>query len=174
MVPWRPREPPLMPAPHEYDYRTKITLAVSGDGRRVGLHRSGAGLRERLDPGDRPTRAAAGTTGTTAGIATIASSGADAAARKGADQTRLILRLSDLPLGYELGTRLVVIDPRQVGGLLPTRKCAAVAEAAPDSGAGSVRNQAAVLPDRAGPVVRGPARAAFQRQRVRLRALTVG
>jgi len=32
-------DPPLMPAEREFDYRTKITLAVSADGRRVGLHR---------------------------------------------------------------------------------------------------------------------------------------
>ncbi|MDQ3138591.1 MAG: TRAM domain-containing protein, partial [Gemmatimonadota bacterium] len=32
-------DPPLVPAEHEYDYRTKITLAVSADGRRIGLHR---------------------------------------------------------------------------------------------------------------------------------------
>ena len=32
-------DPPLVPASREYDYRTKITLAVSGDGRRIGLHR---------------------------------------------------------------------------------------------------------------------------------------
>ena len=31
-------DPPLEPAPREYDYRTKITLAVSEDGRRIGLH----------------------------------------------------------------------------------------------------------------------------------------
>ena len=31
-------DPPLSPAPMEFDYRTKITLAVSDDGRRVGLH----------------------------------------------------------------------------------------------------------------------------------------
>ena len=31
-------DPPLEPAPREYDYRTKVTLAVSGDGRRIGLH----------------------------------------------------------------------------------------------------------------------------------------
>lgn len=31
-------DPPLLPAPHEYDYRTRLTLAVSADGRRVGLH----------------------------------------------------------------------------------------------------------------------------------------
>jgi 23S rRNA (uracil1939-C5)-methyltransferase len=32
-------DPPLVPAAHEYDYRTRITLAVSADGRRIGLHR---------------------------------------------------------------------------------------------------------------------------------------
>jgi 23S rRNA (uracil1939-C5)-methyltransferase len=32
-------DPPLVPAEREFDYRTKITLAVSADGRRVGLHR---------------------------------------------------------------------------------------------------------------------------------------
>ena len=32
-------DPPLVPADREYDYRTKITLAVSADGRRIGLHR---------------------------------------------------------------------------------------------------------------------------------------
>ena len=31
-------DPPLEPAPRPYDYRTKITLAVSADGRRIGLH----------------------------------------------------------------------------------------------------------------------------------------
>jgi 23S rRNA (uracil1939-C5)-methyltransferase len=31
-------DPPLEPSPVDYDYRTKITLAVSRDGRRVGLH----------------------------------------------------------------------------------------------------------------------------------------
>jgi len=31
-------DPPLMPAMQEFDYRTKITLAVSPDGRRIGLH----------------------------------------------------------------------------------------------------------------------------------------
>jgi 23S rRNA (uracil1939-C5)-methyltransferase len=31
-------DPPLAPAAREYDYRTKITLAASADGRRVGLH----------------------------------------------------------------------------------------------------------------------------------------
>jgi 23S rRNA (uracil1939-C5)-methyltransferase len=31
-------DPPLVPSPRDYDYRTKITLAVSGDGRRIGLH----------------------------------------------------------------------------------------------------------------------------------------
>ncbi len=31
-------DPPLVPAPRDYDYRTKITLAVSSDGRRIGLH----------------------------------------------------------------------------------------------------------------------------------------
>ncbi|HYP56614.1 MAG TPA: hypothetical protein VEQ41_10010 [Solirubrobacterales bacterium] len=44
--------------------------------------------------------AALGLLGLAAGLATIASMGADAAPRKGPDQTRLILRLSDLPLGY--------------------------------------------------------------------------
>ncbi len=32
-------DPALAPAAREFDYRTKITLAVSGDGRRIGLHR---------------------------------------------------------------------------------------------------------------------------------------
>jgi 23S rRNA (uracil1939-C5)-methyltransferase len=32
-------DPPLVPSDREYDYRTKITLAVSSDGRRIGLHR---------------------------------------------------------------------------------------------------------------------------------------
>ena len=32
-------DPPLIPAEREYDYRTRLTLAVSADGRRVGLHR---------------------------------------------------------------------------------------------------------------------------------------
>jgi 23S rRNA (uracil1939-C5)-methyltransferase len=32
-------DPPLVSAEREFDYRTKITLAVSGDGRRIGLHR---------------------------------------------------------------------------------------------------------------------------------------
>jgi len=32
-------DPPLVPAEREFDYRTKITLAVSPDGRRIGLHR---------------------------------------------------------------------------------------------------------------------------------------
>lgn len=31
-------DPPLVPADHEFEYRTKITLAVSEDGRRIGLH----------------------------------------------------------------------------------------------------------------------------------------
>jgi len=31
-------DPPIVPAASEWDYRTKITLAVSADGRRVGLH----------------------------------------------------------------------------------------------------------------------------------------
>jgi 23S rRNA (uracil1939-C5)-methyltransferase len=31
-------DPPLVPAVQEFDYRTKITLAVSADGRRIGLH----------------------------------------------------------------------------------------------------------------------------------------
>jgi 23S rRNA (uracil1939-C5)-methyltransferase len=31
-------DPPLEPAAAEFDYRTKITLAVSEDGRRIGLH----------------------------------------------------------------------------------------------------------------------------------------
>ena len=30
---------PLVAADREFDYRTKITLAVSADGRRIGLHR---------------------------------------------------------------------------------------------------------------------------------------
>jgi 23S rRNA (uracil1939-C5)-methyltransferase len=38
-------DPPLVPSPRDYDYRTKITLAVSADGRRIGLH-----------PFDRPER----------------------------------------------------------------------------------------------------------------------
>jgi len=32
-------DPPLVPAEREFDYRAKITLAVSADGRRIGLHR---------------------------------------------------------------------------------------------------------------------------------------
>jgi 23S rRNA (uracil1939-C5)-methyltransferase len=32
-------DPPIVPADTQFDYRTKITLAVSGDGRRIGLHR---------------------------------------------------------------------------------------------------------------------------------------
>jgi 23S rRNA (uracil1939-C5)-methyltransferase len=32
-------DPPLVPAEQEFDYRAKITLAVSADGHRVGLHR---------------------------------------------------------------------------------------------------------------------------------------
>jgi 23S rRNA (uracil1939-C5)-methyltransferase len=32
-------DPPLVPAEREFEYRTKITLAASADGRRVGLHR---------------------------------------------------------------------------------------------------------------------------------------
>jgi 23S rRNA (uracil1939-C5)-methyltransferase len=32
-------DPPIVPAAREYEYRTKITLAVSADGRRIGLHR---------------------------------------------------------------------------------------------------------------------------------------
>jgi 23S rRNA (uracil1939-C5)-methyltransferase len=32
-------DPPLVAAEREFEYRTKITLAVSGDGRRIGLHR---------------------------------------------------------------------------------------------------------------------------------------
>jgi 23S rRNA (uracil1939-C5)-methyltransferase len=32
-------DPPIVPADREYDYRTKITLAVSADGRQIGLHR---------------------------------------------------------------------------------------------------------------------------------------
>jgi 23S rRNA (uracil1939-C5)-methyltransferase len=32
-------DPPIVPADREFDYRTKITLAVSADGRRIGLHR---------------------------------------------------------------------------------------------------------------------------------------
>jgi len=31
-------DPPLVPTADEFDYRTKITLAVSADGRRIGLH----------------------------------------------------------------------------------------------------------------------------------------
>lgn len=31
-------DPPIEPAPRDFAYRTKITLAVSGDGRRIGLH----------------------------------------------------------------------------------------------------------------------------------------
>jgi 23S rRNA (uracil1939-C5)-methyltransferase len=31
-------DPALIPADHEFDYRTKLTLAVSPDGRRIGLH----------------------------------------------------------------------------------------------------------------------------------------
>jgi 23S rRNA (uracil1939-C5)-methyltransferase len=31
-------DPALVPAAEEFDYRTKITLAVSADGRRIGLH----------------------------------------------------------------------------------------------------------------------------------------
>lgn len=31
-------DPELEPSPREYDYRTKITLSVSADGRRIGLH----------------------------------------------------------------------------------------------------------------------------------------
>jgi len=31
-------DPPLAPAAEEFEYRTKITLAVSADGRRIGLH----------------------------------------------------------------------------------------------------------------------------------------
>ena len=31
-------DPPIEPAARDYDYRTKITLAVSEDGRRIGLH----------------------------------------------------------------------------------------------------------------------------------------
>jgi len=31
-------DPELVPSPREYDYRTKITLSVSADGRRIGLH----------------------------------------------------------------------------------------------------------------------------------------
>jgi 23S rRNA (uracil1939-C5)-methyltransferase len=31
-------DPELVPSPRDYEYRTKITLAVSGDGRRIGLH----------------------------------------------------------------------------------------------------------------------------------------
>ena len=38
-------DPPIVPADGEFDYRTKITLAVSDDGRRIGLH-----------PYDRPDR----------------------------------------------------------------------------------------------------------------------
>ena len=32
-------DPPLVASDREFDYRTKITLAVSADGRRIGLHR---------------------------------------------------------------------------------------------------------------------------------------
>lgn len=32
-------DPPIVPAERGFDYRTKITLAVSADGRRIGLHR---------------------------------------------------------------------------------------------------------------------------------------
>jgi len=32
-------DPPLVPAEREFDYRTRLTLAVSADGRRMGLHR---------------------------------------------------------------------------------------------------------------------------------------
>jgi 23S rRNA (uracil1939-C5)-methyltransferase len=32
-------DPPIVPAEQQFDYRTKITLAVSEDGRRIGLHR---------------------------------------------------------------------------------------------------------------------------------------
>ena len=32
-------DPPIVPADQQFDYRTKITLAVSADGRRIGLHR---------------------------------------------------------------------------------------------------------------------------------------
>jgi 23S rRNA (uracil1939-C5)-methyltransferase len=31
-------DPPIAPPPQDYEYRTKITLAVSADGRRIGLH----------------------------------------------------------------------------------------------------------------------------------------
>lgn len=31
-------DPELVPSPREYDYRTKITLSASADGRRIGLH----------------------------------------------------------------------------------------------------------------------------------------
>jgi 23S rRNA (uracil1939-C5)-methyltransferase len=31
-------DPPIVPADRQFDYRTKITLAVSADGRRIGLH----------------------------------------------------------------------------------------------------------------------------------------
>jgi 23S rRNA (uracil1939-C5)-methyltransferase len=31
-------DPPIVPAESEWDYRTKVTLAVSADGRRIGLH----------------------------------------------------------------------------------------------------------------------------------------
>jgi 23S rRNA (uracil1939-C5)-methyltransferase len=34
-------DPPIVPAPKIYDYRTKLTLHVSEDGRRIGLHRYG-------------------------------------------------------------------------------------------------------------------------------------
>ncbi len=37
-------DPDIVPAPQAYEYRTKLTLAVSADGRRIGLH-----------PFDRPT-----------------------------------------------------------------------------------------------------------------------
>jgi len=32
------QDPPIVPAPKEFGYRTKITLAASPDGRRIGLH----------------------------------------------------------------------------------------------------------------------------------------
>jgi 23S rRNA (uracil1939-C5)-methyltransferase len=34
-------DPPITAAPKTYDYRTKVTLHVSGDGRKIGLHRYG-------------------------------------------------------------------------------------------------------------------------------------
>lgn len=32
-------DPPIVPAPKNYDYRTKLTLHATADGRRIGLHR---------------------------------------------------------------------------------------------------------------------------------------